>query len=139
LYNQIRGDHVSSKSSVSTDRAPGPTAGAPYSQAIVASDLVFVAGQLPLDPDTGERVEGGIGPETEQVMRNLAAVLEAAGCGLDALVSTTVFLADRSEWAAMNEVYGRHVGSVPPARAAVEVANLPFDARIEVQAIAHRG
>lgn len=126
------------KTAVSTPRAPGPSQGAPYSQAIQFGDLVFVAGQLPVDPATGQVVQGGIAEQTEQTMKNLQAILEAAGSGLDRLLKTTVFLHNRDDWAGMNDVYARYAGDVPPARSAVEVGRLPADALIELDAIAHR-
>lgn len=125
------------KTAVSTTKAPGPSQGAPYSQAIRFGDLVFVAGQLPVDPATGQVVVGGIAEQTEQTLKNLQAVLEAAGSGLDKLLKTTVFLHSRDDWPGMNEVYARYAGDVPPARSAVEVGRLPADALIELEAIAH--
>jgi 2-iminobutanoate/2-iminopropanoate deaminase len=113
-----------------------PQAIGPYSQAIRAGDFVFVSGQIPIDPRTGEFVPGGIEEQTEQVLVNLSKVLEAAGAGLDQVVKTTVFLADIREFAAMNEVYGRFFFKEPPARATVEAARLPRDARVEIEAIA---
>ncbi|HJP95648.1 MAG TPA: RidA family protein [Pyrinomonadaceae bacterium] len=113
-----------------------PAAIGPYSQAIKAGGLVFVSGQIPIDPQTGEFVAGGITEQTEQVLKNLAAVLEAAGSGLDRVVKTTVFLADMKEFSGMNEVYARFFQSPPPARATVAAAGLPRDARVEIEAIA---
>jgi len=113
-----------------------PAAIGPYSQAIKAGGLVFVSGQIPIDPETGEFVAGGIAQQTEQVLKNLAAVLEAAGSGLDKVVKTTVFLADMKEFSGMNEVYARFFQSPPPARATVAAAGLPRDARVEIEAIA---
>jgi 2-iminobutanoate/2-iminopropanoate deaminase len=123
------------KSVVRTDSAPAPFQGAPYSQAIRAGDFVFVSGQLGLRPDHGE-IEGGIEEQTEQVFTNLGAILGEAGTSLDRLVKTTVFLADLGDFAAMNEVYKRHVGDAPPARSTVEVAALPSGALVEIEAIA---
>jgi 2-iminobutanoate/2-iminopropanoate deaminase len=123
------------KSVVRTEEAPGPFQGAPYSQAIRAGGFVFVSGQLGLKPDETE-ISGSIGEQTEQIFANLLAILEAAGTGLERLVKTTVFLADLDDFAAMNEVYARHVGASPPARSTVEVAALPSGARVEVEAIA---
>jgi len=97
---------------------------------------VFASGQIPIDPQTGQFVAGGIAEQTEQVLKNLGAVLEAAGSGLDRIVKTTVFLADMQEFGAMNEVYGRFFKDEPPARATVEAARLPRDARVEIEAIA---
>jgi 2-iminobutanoate/2-iminopropanoate deaminase len=107
-----------------------------YSPAIKAGNLLFVSGQIPIDPATGELVGGDITPQTEQVMRNLAALLRAAGAGFEHVVRTTVFLADLDDFAAMNEVYSRHVAEPPPARATVQVARLPRGVKIEVDAIA---
>lgn len=128
---------MSDKTVVRTDRAPAPFQGAPYNQAIVTDQLVFVAGQVGLTPD-GQLVEGGIAEQTEQALRNLAAILEEAGSGIDRLVKTTVFLADFGDFAGMNEVYARHVGDRPPARSTVEVAGLPSAALVEIEAIALR-
>ncbi|HEY7732216.1 MAG TPA: Rid family detoxifying hydrolase [Gaiellaceae bacterium] len=124
------------KSVIRTDAAPAPFQGAPYNQAIRVGELVFVAGQLGVDP-SGTMVGEGIAEQTEQVMRNLAAILEEAGSSLDRLVKTTVFLVDLGDFAAMNEVYARHVGDRPPARSTIEVSALPTGGRIEVEAIAH--
>ena len=122
---------------VHTDKAPAPFQGAPYSQGIVAGDLVFVSGQVAVDPATGDVVEGGIAEQTERVMLNVAAVLEAAGSSTDKLVKCGIFLADFDDFQAMNEVYARHVGSSPPARATVQVAYLPSGVLVEIDAIAH--
>ena len=119
---------------VRTDSAP--QAIGPYSQAIIANGLVFASGQIPLDPQTGEFVAGGVAEQTEQVLRNLAAVLEAAGASLQSVTKTTVFLADMSDFATMNEVYARHFTAEPPARSTVQAARLPRDARVEIDAIA---
>ena len=116
-----------------------PQAIGPYSQAVVAGGLVFASGQIPLDPATGEFVPGGIAEQTEQVMRNVSKVLEAAGTGLERVVRTTVFLADMSDFAAMNEVYGRFFGAEPPARSTVQAARLPRDARVEIDVVALAG
>lgn len=113
-----------------------PRAMGAYSPAIKAGNLLFVSGQIPIDPATGALVDGNISTQTEQVMRNLGALLRAAGAGFEHVVRTTVFLADMSEFAAMNEVYSRYVTDPPPARATVQVARLPRDVRIEVDAIA---
>jgi 2-iminobutanoate/2-iminopropanoate deaminase len=123
------------KTVVRTEAAPAPFQGAPYNQAIRAGDLVFVAGQLGLKPGDTE-VVGGVAEQTEQVMRNLGAILEEAGSGLDRLVKTTVFLQELGDFAAMNEVYARHVGESPPARSTVEVAKLPSGALVEIEAVA---
>jgi len=123
------------KSVVRTEQAPAPFQGAPYSQAIRAGGFVFVSGQLGLKPDHAE-ISGSIEEQTEQIFANLSAILEAAGTGLERLVKTTVFLADLGDFAAMNEVYARHVGGSPPARSTVEVAALPSGAKVEIEAIA---
>ena len=123
------------KEVVRTESAPAPFQGAPYSQAITANGFVFVSGQLGLKPGETE-IAGGIEEQTEQVLANLSAILEQAGTGLDRLVKTTVFLADLGDFAAMNDVYARHVGDSPPARSTVEVAALPSGARVEIEAIA---
>jgi 2-iminobutanoate/2-iminopropanoate deaminase len=126
-----------SKDVVRTEAAPAPFGGAPYSQAIRAGDLVFVSGQLAFRPGEQSLVPGGIAEQTEQVLANLSAILEAAGSSLDRLVKTTVFLQDMADFAGMNEVYARHVGSSPPARSTVEVAKLPFPgALVEIEAVA---
>ena len=107
-----------------------------YSPAIKAGNLLFVSGQIPIDPASGELVTGDIAAQTEQVMRNVGALLRAAGVGFEHVVRTTVFLTDMDEFAAMNEVYSRHVAAPPPARATVQVARLPRGVKIEVDAIA---
>ena len=127
---------MATKSAVRTDRAPAPLQGAPYSQAIRSGDLVFVSGQLPLSP-AGEVVGTTIEEQTEQVLSNIKAILEAAGARMDNLVKTTVFLASHDDFAGMNEVYRRHVGAVPPARATVAVKDFPRGVRLEIDAIAH--
>jgi 2-iminobutanoate/2-iminopropanoate deaminase len=124
------------KSVVRTEAAPAPFQGAPYSQAIRAGDLVFVSGQLALKPGAKELSGGSIAEQTEQVFANLRAILEEAGSGLDRLVKTTVFLQDLGDFAAMNEVYAKHVGEQPPARSTVEVAKLPSSALVEIEAVA---
>jgi 2-iminobutanoate/2-iminopropanoate deaminase len=124
------------KTAVRTEEAPAPFQGAPYSQAIRAGDFVFVSGQLALRPDHAEIVGDSIEEQTEQVLANLRAILEAADSGLDRLVKTTVYLADLGDFAGMNQVYARHVGEVPPARATIEVSALPSGAKVEIEAIA---
>ncbi len=119
---------------ISTENAP--RAIGPYSQAVRAGGFVFASGQIPIDPATGEVVAGGVAEQTDQVLRNVSAVLEAAGTGLDRVVKTTVFLADMNDFIAMNEVYGRFFGEHPPARATVQAARLPRDAKVEIEAIA---
>lgn len=122
------------KKIVATERAP--RAIGPYSQAVRAGNMLFASGQIPIDPATGEFVAGGIAEQTEQVMRNLSAVFEAAGAGLGQVVKTTVFLADMDDFTAMNEVYGRYFGDDPPARATIQAARLPRDAKVEIEATA---
>ena len=120
---------------VRTETAPAPFQGAPYNQAIKAGGLVFVAGQVGLAPG-GTAPTGGIAEQTDQALRNVGAILEAAGSGLAKLVKTTVFLQHFDDFQAMNEVYARHVGDRPPARSTVEVAKLPSGALVEIEAIA---
>lgn len=122
------------KQIISTSEAP--QAIGPYSQAVRVGNLVFLSGQIPIDPSTGNFVEGGIAEQTEQALKNISAVLLAAGTSLENVVKTTVFLADMNDFAAMNEVYGRFFNENPPARATVEAARLPRDARVEIEAIA---
>jgi 2-iminobutanoate/2-iminopropanoate deaminase len=119
---------------ISTDKAPGAIG--PYSQAIKTGGMVYCSGQIPIDPETGEFVSNDISEQTEQVLKNLSAVLEAAGAALDSVVKTTVFLADMSDFAAMNEVYGRFFSENKPARATVQAARLPRDAKVEIECIA---
>ncbi|MDA1185722.1 MAG: RidA family protein [Acidobacteria bacterium] len=117
--------------------APGaPKAIGPYSPAIRAGNLLFLSGQIPIDPVTGQLVDGDIATQTDQVMRNVCALLEAAGAGPEHLVRTTVFLADLDEFAAMNERYATYLVDPPPARATVQVARLPMNARVEIDAVA---
>jgi 2-iminobutanoate/2-iminopropanoate deaminase len=127
---------MSQKTVVRTEAAPAPFQGAPYSQAIVVDGLVFVSGQLALEPGHTEMVGESIGEQTEQVMVNLRAILEAAGSGLEHLVKTTVFLVNLDDFAGMNEVYARHVGDAPPARSTIEIGRLPSGALVEIDAIA---
>ncbi len=123
--------------SVATNNAP--QAIGPYSQAIITGNLVFCSGQIPLDPATREIVGESITEQTKRVFQNLSGLLEAAGSSLGQVVKTTVYLKDMSEFAAMNEEYARHFGDHRPARAAVEVARLPKDVRVEIDAIAVTG
>jgi 2-iminobutanoate/2-iminopropanoate deaminase len=124
------------KNVIRTEKAPAPFQGAPYNQAIVAGDLVFVAGQIGLKP--GETaVEGDVAQQTEQALQNLSAILVAADSSLDNLVKTSVFLVDMADFQAMNEVYARHVGDRPPARSTFQVAGLPAGASVEIEAVAH--
>ena len=127
---------ASSKKAIQTDAAP--KALGPYAQAIVANGMVFCAGQIPLDPATGDLVAGGIAEQTHQVLKNLRAVLKAAGSDLDQAVKTTVFLKSMDSFVAMNEVYGRpeYFGANPPARSTVEVARLPRDVMVEIEVVA---
>ncbi|HQX55840.1 MAG TPA: RidA family protein [Pyrinomonadaceae bacterium] len=122
------------KEIISTENAPGAIG--PYSQAIKTGNMVFCSGQIPIDPATGNFVSENIIEQTEQVLKNLSAVLEAAGSSLDGVVKTTVFLADMNDFAAMNEVYGKYFDANKPARATVQAARLPRDARVEIDCIA---
>ncbi|MEM7264191.1 MAG: RidA family protein [Planctomycetota bacterium] len=119
---------------VSTPDAPAAIG--PYSQAIVSDGWVYTSGQIALDPKSGELVGGGVKAETEQVMKNLAAVLEAAGANFETVLRTTIFLADMDDFATVNEVYGRYLGDPPPARATVAVRTLPKGVSVEIDAIA---
>jgi 2-iminobutanoate/2-iminopropanoate deaminase len=122
---------------VQTESAPAAIG--PYSQGMKLNGLVFTAGQIPLDPASMELVGGhDVAAQTEQVMKNLRAILDASGAGLETVVKTTVFLVDMGDFAAMNEVYGRYFGTHRPARSTVEVSRLPKDARVEIDAIAAR-
>ncbi|HEY2940660.1 MAG TPA: Rid family detoxifying hydrolase [Gaiellaceae bacterium] len=127
------------KTIVRTEEAPAPFQGAPYSQAIRSGGLVFVSGQLALRPGADEISGETIQEQTEQVFANLRAILEEAGTGLDRLVKTTVYLADLGDFGGMNEVYARHVGGAPPARATIEVSGLPSGALVEIEAVASVG
>ena len=122
------------KEIVSTENAPGAIG--PYSQAIKAGGMVFCSGQIPIDPATGEFVSDVVAEQTEQVLKNLGEVLKAAGSSLDNVVKTTVFLADMNDFVEMNEAYGRFFSDNKPARATVQAARLPRDARIEIDCIA---
>lgn len=122
------------KEIVSTENAPGAIG--PYSQAIKAGGMVFCSGQIPIDPVTGEFVSADVGEQTVQVLKNLGEVLKAAGTSLDNVVKTTVFLADMNDFAVVNEVYGRYFTDNKPARATVQAARLPRDARVEIDCIA---
>ena len=119
---------------VHTDGAPAALG--PYSQAIVSEGFVFASGQVAIDPTTGEVVEGGVAEQTDRVLTNLSAVLEAAGASMSTVVKATVFLTDMGTFAEMNEVYARHFGDHRPARAAVEVAGLPKGVDVEIEAVA---
>lgn len=122
------------KTIVHTDSAP-PAAG-PYSQAVIANGFVFTAGQLGLDPHTRQFVEGGVAEQTHQVLKNLKAVLEAAGTGLEHAVKAVVFLKDMNDFAAMNAVYAQYLGENSPARSTVQVARLPLDGLVEIELVA---
>ena len=124
------------KTVIRTEEAPAPFQGAPYNQAIVAGDFVFVAGQVGLRPGASA-IEGDIAAQTEQALANLGAILEAAGSSLEKLVKTSVFLQSLDDFQAMNEVYARHVGDRPPARSTFAVAQLPAGALVEIEAVAH--
>jgi 2-iminobutanoate/2-iminopropanoate deaminase len=128
---------VPSKEVLRTEQAPAPFQGAPYSQGIRFGELVFVSGQLGIDPASGEVVEGGIKEQTAQVMRNLEAILEEAGSSLKQLLKTTIYLVDLADFAAMNEAYAEQIGNQPPARATVQIAALPSGALLEIEAIGH--
>ncbi len=118
--------------------ADAPKALGPYSQAVVANGFVFCAGQIPLDPATGDLVKGGVAEQTQQVLKNLRAVLKAAGSDLERAVKTTVFIKNMNDFAAMNEVYGKpeYFGASTPARSTVEVARLPRDVLVEIEVVA---
>ena len=124
------------KQIIETEGAPDPVG--PYSQAVRSGSLLFVSGQIPIDPQSGELVEGGIREQTVRVLENLKAVLEAAGSSLEGVVKTTVFLADLSDFPEMNRVYAGYFGeSAAPARSTIQAAALPKGARVEIDAIAH--
>jgi 2-iminobutanoate/2-iminopropanoate deaminase len=135
--NQVHQEGKAVKTIVQTDKAPAAIG--PYSQAVKAGGFVFLSGQVALDPASGQVVEGDVRAQTERVLKNLQAVLAAAGSSLAAVVKTTVFLADMNDFAAMNEVYGRFFPSDPPARATVQAARLPKDVQVEIDLIALAG
>jgi 2-iminobutanoate/2-iminopropanoate deaminase len=122
------------KKHITSTQAPRPIG--PYSQGVIAGGLLFVSGQIPLDPATGALIEGSIEEQTEQVLRNIMAILKEAKMGAENVVKTTVFLADLADFPRMNAVYERHLGKEPPARSTVQAAGLPKGARIEIDAIA---
>jgi 2-iminobutanoate/2-iminopropanoate deaminase len=122
------------RETISTENAPGAIG--PYSQAVRVGDMVFCSGQIPIDPQTGNFVSDDVAEQTEQVLKNLSAVLKAAQTDLNNVVKTTVFLADMNDFAAMNEVYARFFNGNKPARATVQAARLPRDARVEIECIA---
>lgn len=122
------------KEIISTENAPGAIG--PYSQAVKTENMIFCSGQIPIDPATGEFVSGAVAEQTRQVLKNLSAVLKAAGSNLNGVVKTTVFLADMNDFAAVNEVYAEFFNENKPARATVQAARLPRDARVEIDCIA---
>lgn len=122
------------KQAISTKKAPAAVG--PYSQAIKAGGFLFVSGQIPINPETGELVTGDIKAQTHQVLKNVKAILEEAGLTMDDVVKATVFISDMDQFAAVNEVYAQYFGDVPPARACVEVARIPKDVGVEVEVIA---
>ena len=122
------------KETISTEKAPGAIG--PYSQAVKAGNMIFCSGQIPIDPTTGEFVSNNVAEQTHQVLTNLSAVLEAAGTSLNNVVKTTVFLADMNDFTAMNEIYAEFFSENKPARATVQAARLPRDARVEIECIA---
>ena len=125
---------MTTRTAIETDGAPAAIG--PYSQAVRAGHLLFVSGQIPLDPASGTLVAGGVAEQTHRVMRSIGAILDAAGMSYDAVVRTTVFLADLGDFAEMNEVYASYFKDPAPARATVQVAKLPKDARVEIDVIA---
>jgi 2-iminobutanoate/2-iminopropanoate deaminase len=122
------------KKIVTSSNAPQPIG--PYSQAVVSGGLLFASGQIPIDPGTGNVVGEDVASQTEQVMKNLVAVLQEAKIGLEKVVKTTVYLADMADFAGMNEVYGRYFGSAPPARSTIQAAALPRNVRVEIDVVA---
>jgi 2-iminobutanoate/2-iminopropanoate deaminase len=122
------------KKVVSTDSAPAPIG--PYSQGIIAGGLLFISGQVAIDPATGQFLGGDVQAQTEQVIKNLLAILREAKVGPENVVKTTIFLADMADFQRVNEIYGRHFAKEPPARSTVQVAGLPKDARVEIELIA---
>jgi 2-iminobutanoate/2-iminopropanoate deaminase len=122
------------KKIIATDQSP--KAIGPYSQAIVHNGMAYLSGQIPLDPQTGQVVEGDISAQTARVLENLSGLLAACGSGLDRVVKTTVYIQDMREFAKMNEVYGKYFAENPPARSTIEAARLPKDVRVEIDAIA---
>ncbi len=123
-----------SKNVISTSKAPAAIG--PYSQAVRWGDLIFVSGQIPIDPSTGQVVEGDVADQTERVLENLAAIMEAAGASLGQVLKTTVYLKDLNDFGKMNEVYARFFRQQPPARATVQVSRLPRDVAVEIDAVA---
>ena len=138
LFGNMQNEYVDAQVAAkrAVESVDAPKAIGPYSQAIVANGFVYTAGQIGSDPKTGNLVEGGITGETEQALKNIAAVLKSAGSSTDDVVKTTVFLADMNDFAKLNEVYARHFRQPFPARSTVQVARLPRDARVEIEAVA---
>jgi len=126
-----------SRETISTPGAPAAIG--PYAQAVRAGDFLFLSGQIPLDPATGQVVAGDVSAQAERVLDNLAAVLAAGGASFASVVRTTIYLLDMNDFAVVNEIYGRRFPSNPPARATVQVARLPRDVRIEIDAVAYLG
>jgi len=122
------------KKHVSSEQAPKPIG--PYSQGVISGGLLFVSGQIPLDPATGEMVQGDIEVQVDRVLKNIMAILSQAKMGVENVVKTTVFLMDLADFPKMNEVYGRYLGKEPPARSTIQVAGLPKGARVEIDMIA---
>lgn len=125
------------KQPIKTPRAPAAIG--PYSQGVRAGGFIFISGQIPLDPASGEIVEGDISHQADRVMRNIRAILDDSGATMEDIVKTTIFLADMNDFSAVNEVYGRYFSSEPPARATIQVARLPKDVRVEIEATAWVG
>ena len=125
---------MTKKKIVSTDKAPAAIG--PYSQATVAGNLVFTAGQIPLDPTTGELVTGGIEEQTHQVLQNIRSLLQVAGSNMESITKTTVFMTNLDDFNRMNEVYAKYLSNKPPARTTVQVSGLPMGANIEIQCVA---
>lgn len=138
LFASSNAEHVEAQtaSKRAIETAAAPKAIGPYSQAIVSNGFVYTAGQIGSDPKTGTLVEGGISEQTEQALKNIEAVLKASGSSTDDVVKTTVFLADMNDFAKMNEVYAKYFKAPFPARSTVQVARLPRDAKVEIEAVA---
>jgi 2-iminobutanoate/2-iminopropanoate deaminase len=134
MRGQSEGEKEMNKETVATEKAP--KAIGPYEQAIKVGEFVYTAGQIPIDPNTGNFVPGGIAEQTRQVLENLKAVLEAAGSSLDRVVKATVFLKNMADFAAMNEVYGEYLAQAKPARSTVAVSELPRGALVEIDFVA---
>ncbi|MCH2539478.1 MAG: RidA family protein [Anaerolineales bacterium] len=125
---------MTKKKIISTDKAPAAIG--PYSQATVAGNLVFTAGQIPLDPTTGELVTGGIEEQTHQVLQNIRSLLQVAGSNMESVTKTTVFMTNLDDFNGMNEVYAKYLANKPPARTTVQVSGLPMGANIEIECVA---